>query len=358
MNKLLPILLAVVLSSCTAGKHAIMDEDIKSVSEIKERYFSDPKQLDPIEGIWNEGEVMIVIIKNKENRYQGEDYLGFIYNSPNSYLDGKVFVKIKKSSNPNVFVGSKFWSFSMLPPYDMEYELSNFVIEQEGYMKWGSSLQWTMIKTYPLEPTSVVNNDNSDISGTGFFINSNGTLLTNHHVIENCQNVKIIKDSKTIDSKVIGKDEKLDLAVIKADTNDNSFISIDKNPPTKLQDIIAAGYPFGKYLNDDLKYTSGIVSSIKGPQDDTALIQIDAALNYGNSGGPIIDKKSGALVGVAVSGIRTDKIEGVNFAVKNSSVINFLQTNQIKYSISKNQNIDRKDLSEKLESSTVYVTCN
>ena len=357
MNKLLPILLVVVLSSCTAGKHAIQDKDVTTLAEIKERYFSQPETLDPIEGIWNEGEVMVAVIKNKENRYQGEDYLGFVINSPNPYLDGKVIFKIRKSSNPTVFVGSRFWSFSMLPPYDMEFEMCNFIIERDGLMKLGDKLQWTMIKTYPLKPTSVVNN-NSDISGTGFFINRNGTLLTNHHVVENCQNVKIIKDSKTIDSKVIGKDEKLDLAVIKADTKDNSFISIDKNPPTKLQDIIAAGYPFGKYLNDDLKYTSGIVSSIKGPQDDTALIQIDAALNYGNSGGPIIDKKSGALVGVAVSGIRTDKIEGVNFAVKNSSVINFLQTNQIKYSISKNQNIDRKDLSEKLESSTVYVTCN
>ena len=150
MNKLLPIILTIVLSACTAGKHAIMDGNITSLEELKQRYFPEGKQLDLIEGIWNEGEAMVVIIKNPDNRYQGEDYLGFAYNHPNSYLDGKTIFKIRKSANnPNLFVGSRFYTFSALPPYDMEYTRTNYLIDENGILKVGADLEWSMIKTYP-----------------------------------------------------------------------------------------------------------------------------------------------------------------------------------------------------------------
>ena len=106
MNKILPIILVVVLSACTAGKHAVMDNDVTTIEQLKERYFPEGKQLDLIEGIWNEGETMVAIIKNPDNRYQGEDYLGFIFNAANSYLSGKTIFKIRKSANnPKLFVG-------------------------------------------------------------------------------------------------------------------------------------------------------------------------------------------------------------------------------------------------------------
>ena len=98
---------------------------------------------------------------------------------------------------------------------------------------------------------------------------------------------------------------------------------------------------------------------MKGPRDSSSLIQIDAALNFGNSGGPIVDKDSGNLVGVAVSGIRTDKIEAINFAIKNTSLINFLQTNGIEHTvITSNSKMNKQELSKKLEDSTVYVMCD
>ena len=82
------------------------------------------------------------------------------------------------------------------------------------------------------------------------------------------------------------------------------YVTLSNKQPKKLQRIIASGYPFGKYISDDLKFTSGIVSSLKGPNDDSTLVQVDAALNPGNSGGPIVDEESGQLVAVSVMGMK------------------------------------------------------
>ena len=125
-----------------------------------------------------------------------------------------------------------------------------------------------------------------------------------------------------------------------------------------MQRIIAAGYPLGKNLSDDLKFTSGIISSLKGVDDDSTLIQIDAALNKGNSGGPIVSEKTGELVAVAVAGLRKDITEAVNFGIKTNSLKNFLEANQIETSSSKLLfSFGSVDVSNILEETTVYTYC-
>ena len=194
-------------------------------------------------------------------------------------------------------------------------------------------------------------------SGTAFFI-SNNYLITNHHVIKGCNNnSKIIYQTKEINTQLIAKDKFLDLALLKVDVDNDTYISISGESPSKLQRIIAAGYPFGKYLSDDIKFTSGIVSSLKGLGDDSTRLQIDAALNPGNSGGPIVDENTGELVAVAVAGLRKDKTEAVNFGIKAASVKNFLQSNQIDTTLLKKR-YSRAGVASLLESATMYTFCN
>jgi S1-C subfamily serine protease len=130
--------------------------------------------------------------------------------------------------------------------------------------------------------------------GSGVVIDSDGHVLTNNHVIENTQRLKITTtDGRTEDGKVIGTDDITDLAVVKAD-------SIEKFEPAQLGDsdnlrigqiVLAIGNPFG--LSGGPTVTSGIVSSLKRSiQFDTGIlevIQTDAAINPGNSGGPLIN---------------------------------------------------------------------
>ena len=193
-------------------------------------------------------------------------------------------------------------------------------------------------------------------SGTAFFVDNSGHIITNYHVVESCNDKsKIYYNNKKIDVKLIAKDKQLDLALLKADVKNKYFIKITNKSIRKLQPIIAAGYPFGKHLSDDLKFTSGIISSLKGYEDNTSQMQIDAALNPGNSGGPIVDQQSGHLVGVAVSILRKDMTEGVNFAIKASQVIDFLESNKIK---NKKWFAKKTKLNTTLENSTVYIFCN
>ena len=196
-------------------------------------------------------------------------------------------------------------------------------------------------------------------SGTAFFVTKKGHVITNFHVVEGCKDKsKIIYEDNEIKVKLLAKDKYLDLALLKANIENKHFIKISNKSPKKLQRIIAAGYPFGKELSDDLKFTSGIVSSLKGLQDDSTRIQIDAALNYGNSGGPIVDEKTGELVAVAVAGLSKEVTESINFGIKAGSVKNFLDSNQINTSLTASKySFGSVDLSAILENATVYTFC-
>jgi S1-C subfamily serine protease len=201
--------------------------------------------------------------------------------------------------------------------------------------------------------------ENSLISGTAFFIDNNGHMITNHHVIEDCKDKsQITYNNENIKAKLIAKDEFLDLALLKADVKNSNFINISTAPPKKLKRVIVAGYPFGLELSNDLKFNSGIITSLKGLGDDSTRIQIDAAINPGNSGGPIVYEENGELAAVAVAGLSKDKTEAVNFGIKASSVENFLQSNQIDLTLVEQKfNFSNDDLAELLESSTLYTFC-
>ena len=165
-------------------------------------------------------------------------------------------------------------------------------------------------------------------SGTAFFINDRGHLLTNNHVIEGCKLSKISYKNKDYDTRLIATDKKLDLALLKAELKPKKFFIFSKDEPKKLNKIYVAGYPLGKGLSDDLKMNPGVVSSIKGFEDNSNEIQIDAPINPGNSGGPIINE-NGNLVAIAVSGLSKDQTEGINFGIKSSAAELFLKSNNI-----------------------------
>jgi len=190
-------------------------------------------------------------------------------------------------------------------------------------------------------------------SGTAFFVDDKGHIVTNYHVVECADDeCKIMFDNKEYDAKIIATDKKLDLALLKTTIKNKNFIRISNKSPVKLQRIIVAGYPHGKNLSDDLKFTSGIISALKGFDDDTAQIQIDAALNPGNSGGPIVDERNGNLVAVAVAGYRDQISEGINFGIKASQVNDFLDSNKIN---NREVSLNSAPVSSILESSTVYI---
>lgn len=135
--------------------------------------------------------------------------------------------------------------------------------------------------------------------GSGFFISEDGYVVTNNHVVADGDSFSIVMDDGTeLDAKLIGTDERTDLAVLKVDDKRKfTYVAFDDDSNVKVGDwVVAVGNPFG--LGGTV--TAGIVSARgrdigAGAYDD--FLQIDAAVNKGNSGGPAFDL-SGKVVGI------------------------------------------------------------
>ena len=134
-------------------------------------------------------------------------------------------------------------------------------------------------------------------AGSGFFISADGYIVTNNHVIENAAEIKVVlKDERELKATVVGRDEATDLAVLKVEGKDFAFVSFEKSAKPRVGDwVIAVGNPFG--LGGTA--TSGIVSAFGRELGETFVdyIQLDAAINRGNSGGPTFDIY-GRVIGV------------------------------------------------------------
>ena len=133
--------------------------------------------------------------------------------------------------------------------------------------------------------------------GSGFIVSADGTILTNAHVVKGAKTVTVrLTDRREFKAKVLGQDDKTDVAVLKIDAGTLPTIQVDPDAPRVGDVVLAIGNPFGIGTT----VTSGIVSARgrdlhSGPYDD--FIQIDAPINHGNSGGPLVDAK-GQVVGI------------------------------------------------------------
>lgn len=134
--------------------------------------------------------------------------------------------------------------------------------------------------------------------GSAFFISKDGYLLTNHHVIEDASEVTImLSDRREIDAKVVGSDQRTDVALLKVEGNNFPALSTGNIDQLKVgQPVLAIGSPFGF----DYSASAGIVSAkSRNMLGETSVpfIQTDVALNPGNSGGPLFNTQ-GQVVGV------------------------------------------------------------
>ena len=158
-------------------------------------------------------------------------------------------------------------------------------------------------------------------SGSGSIIDTQGHIITNYHVIEEAREVGVtLYDGKTYDATVIGADPINDVAVIKIDAPKEVLSPVEFGDSSNLKvgiRVFAIGNPFGL----ERTMTTGIISSInrslqiRGNRTIKSIIQIDAAVNPGNSGGPLLDSH-GRLIGLNTAiASNTGQSAGVGFAI-------------------------------------------
>ena len=203
-------------------------------------------------------------------------------------------------------------------------------------------------------------------SGTAFSINTTGQFLTNYHVIKGCEAVRLRVAAGSQDSTVTATDERNDLAVVQTTSTRIEPMRFREGKGIRPADaVVALGFPYAGLLATSPQVTTGTVSALAGLNDDSRFLQLTAPVQPGNSGGPLVDL-SGNVVGIVSARINDVAIveatgslpQNVNFAIKSTTICEFLDAHRIEYLVAPSDTkLDPADVGEKAMKSTVMVQC-
>ncbi len=244
---------------------------------------------------------------------------------------------------------------------------------------WRGSGEWNLVRAEPLMAAKSGDGGGSSgaslselaeerllhvASGSGFAVSAQGHIVTNDHVIDGCNRVNVHFQGRSIPMRLLYRDPVNDLAVLQGDFEPAQVFPLSRRNPSIMQEIYVAGYPFGADISTSVKVTKGIVSSLAGIGNNISNIQIDAALQPGNSGGPIFDEQ-GNVIAVAVAKLDFKQAikdwgvvpENTNFGIKSNVVVNLLESNGIPIRESSATPITRAQLGAMMNGATFYLSC-
>jgi S1-C subfamily serine protease len=204
-------------------------------------------------------------------------------------------------------------------------------------------------------------------TGTGFFVSSQGHVLTNHHVVENCSAITVaLNDSISTSARVVGRDSKNDLALIATSGLKPEAVPNLRTGVRLGESIFVYGFPLSGLLASSGNFTIGNVTAVAGLGDDTTMIQMSAPVQPGNSGGPVFDQH-GNVVAVVVSklnALRVAKVtndvpQNVNFAIKSLIAMGFLETGSVNaLTNASSTKLETTQIAERARTFTAQIRCN
>ena len=338
-----------------------------------------------IEGKWSNG----ILIEGKQFFSDGTIYEG---DYTNGYREGLGYIRFADGSSysgefkENKINGKGTYNYPSGARYVGELITDDEGAERHGlgitYFTDGTLEEGMYVKDTFSYPTEVFSDDSTRIvseqqtlidddeiisvsSGTAFAVTKVGHLLTNHHVIDGCRQVSLRFNGRELPVSVMNFDPINDLALLKINRPLKNPYAINESNAELMQDVFVAGFPFGDSLSNSVKITKGIISSLTGLFNNFSEIQIDAALQPGNSGGPIFDE-FGNVIGVAVAKVDLRLIlenygtipENVNFGIKASVIKDFLVSNNVRTLPTPNiSEVSNSMLGKKAIESTYYIGC-
>jgi S1-C subfamily serine protease len=288
------------------------------------------KGCDKIEGIYESitSSSSMPIYKVAVRKINGTYYLIYLSGAQNTgnWTEGEIKATLEQSATPLFYKAN--WIMS-----DKSENANFHIVFEQGLLNVITSDN-EKIQYLKMFPTVTDNFSNSPKevsgSGTGYAISSNGYIVTNHHVINGANSIKVRgvngDFSKAYNAKVIIDDKNNDLSIIKID--DSSFTSLGSIPyviANRSSDVgssvFVLGYPLRATMGDEVKLTNGIISSKSGFQGDVTSYQITAPVQPGNSGGPLFDGK-GNIIGIINA--KHSGAENVSYAIKSSYLMNLI----------------------------------
>lgn len=193
--------------------------------------------------------------------------------------------------------------------------------------------------------------------GTGFFVSSDGLVMTNHHVVDGCTSYQLHRPGGLPETaRLLATDQKNDLAILKTELKQD-HVPAFRTRVRVGENVSVFGFPLPNMLSTTGNFTVGHLTATAGFKDDTTHYQISAPVQGGNSGGPLLDQ-NGNVIGVIVAGIKNETAQNANFAIKASIAMSFLESK----GITANENTASKqlepaDIAELSKRFTVAIVC-
>lgn len=196
-------------------------------------------------------------------------------------------------------------------------------------------------------------------TGTGFAL-ANNYLVTNFHVVEDAKSISVQGINGNFNNKfgatIVATDKINDLAILKINGSNISNSSIPYSVKTTTsevgEDVFVLGYPLTSTMGDEIKLTTGVISSKSGFQGDVSLYQISAPIQPGNSGGPLFDTK-GNIIGIVSA--KHKGAENVGYAIKASYLKNLMESTIPKNILPQTNRISAQNLSGKVKAVKNYI---
>ena len=369
MKNLFSTLLLLLLCFCAwAQKSEQSGWYVKGYTEeTAKAYFDRRYSLDLIEGIWqsNDGfkyaierdveddgsrstdKYRVIILESSHNGWSLGQIKGFVsFSSINGVYSLKYYTRNSNGEN-------------------LESQNVILVVESPIIVSFNrmDGAKINMIKLYPkVEGTEAgsVSGSEKMWSGSSIVIGDR-YLATNNHVVDGARSLVIsgLNDNynKDYSVEVVAVDKNVDLAIIKVtDPDFEGFgfptYGISTTTADVGTDIFVLGYPITTVMGQEIKLTTGVISSKTGYQGDPATYQISAAVQPGNSGGPMFDGE-GNLIGIVVSKIT--QAENVGYAIKLSNLRNLVESCSDRISFDYTNRISQLPLTEKIKKISPFV---
>jgi S1-C subfamily serine protease len=216
----------------------------------------------------------------------------------------------------------------------------------------------------PAAPPSLPPPETPKSVGSGVVIGAHGEVLTNAHVVESCAKISV-RSSSASTAYLVARDEKNDLAVVRSNLPLSSVVVFREGAVRPGDAVVALGYPLSGLLATTANLSVGNVSALAGLGDDSRYLQISAPVQFGNSGGPLLDT-SGHLIGIVTGKLDAMRIfrfwgdvpQNVNFALKAEVARTFLDSKGIAYQTARTeQQLSPADVGEIARPFTVQIEC-
>jgi hypothetical protein len=196
--------------------------------------------------------------------------------------------------------------------------------------------------------------------GTGFFVASDGAILTNSHIVNSCTSIMVGQPGQQMQTaQLVGRDLINDLALLRSSLKPQSEPALRTN--VRLGEAIAVyGFPLLNVLPTSGNFTTGNITATAGLLDDSRMLQISAPIQPGNSGGPVVDAY-GNVVGIVRAQLKPGMAQNVNFAIRASVGIMFLERYSVATTVAvakAGEALSPADLAERAQQIALVVMCN